>query len=111
MTNEFLTLKTMKHCNFIREYLHNLQIGEKYLIISHRKDIDDHLLIFKGYNSLITAEFYNIRLKKYITLNSLHSINWEFLKIVKQKEFIQNAMEKRAINIILKRLIDDSFNY
>ncbi len=108
--NSLMNLSDLKYCSFTRDYFKDLQKGEKYIILSY-DNFDDNLLIFKDYPELNKekATFFNIRIKKIITLHICG--NWEFLKIVKQKELIQNAMELRAINKILKRLIDDSFNY
>uniref|UniRef100_A0A6C0EU74 Uncharacterized protein n=1 Tax=viral metagenome TaxID=1070528 RepID=A0A6C0EU74_9ZZZZ len=108
--NSLMNLSVLTHCSFTRDYFKDLQKGEKYIILSY-DNFDDHLLIFKDYPDLNKekATFFNIRIKQIITLHICG--DWEFLKIVKQKELIQNAMELRAINKILKRLIDDSFNY
>lgn len=105
-----LTLKDLKHCSFARVNFRDLQKGDKYMIICHHNR-DDSLFLFVEhlYNSKEEGKFFNIRTKRIITLTIWG--NWEFLQIIKQKELIQYNMEIRAVNIILKRLLDDSFNY
>ena len=85
-----------------------LKTDKKYIIQIY---IDRHYETMDGFY-LSSFECWNM----YVCFNIKNKIyNFDettyFYEADLKKNIIQNAMELRAINKVLKRLIDDSFNY
>lgn len=108
---------------FVEVNYNDLIIGTKYIILDQFKKSDKiHVGIFNGYyNKYTTGEIsywikthisyltnYN---KKYLLGNielNKYTFKRKYMMLDSQKEKIQNNMESRALNIILRLLIGDN---
>jgi hypothetical protein len=121
----------MNYLKFKEVPYNELKLGTKYIITDQARYIFKsnkvYVGIFNGYcNKYTVSEITNwgkthisysqsINKKKYkigdISFNR-HTYERTYLVLDSQREIIQNNMESRALNIILRRLIgDNSFYY
>jgi hypothetical protein len=103
---------------FEKEHFHNLIEGTKYYIVFHDLLTMRYTGIFRGFKGKksINAEFTNVSIlypghlldnKKETFFFWLNNSNRLFYKIVSRKCIIQERMEKRALHMILRRIIGD----
>jgi len=107
---------------FIEVGYHELKLGSKYIIINNLKHEKIYIGIFTGYcNKYNIAEISNWG-KTYVSyltnyntkyiigdlaLNR-YSFKRKYMILDSQKETIQNNMESRALNIILRSILGDN---
>jgi hypothetical protein len=99
-------MNSIDHLTFMPVNGGKLKNGEKYLIFCWAIISSG---IYIGYNGNILWSNYTV-----IKTGYNQSLNWNvsFYKLIPTKEKIQQAMELRAINIILQNIIGDkTFNY
>ena len=90
---------------------YDLQIGNEYFITGEEIDIIYYRGIFEGH-AFNCAEFHSIQLvyPYYIDYGErafhLYPKRY-YYKFVSMKKEIQNAMERRAVNKVIRRLIGD----
>ena len=87
-----------------------LQVGVKYMIKSMPKHYTYYTGIFKKQGSLQVFEhvYYHGPFGKHVNVEN-EFIHMFYYKRISQKEKIQQAMEKRALHIVLRRIVDESF--
>lgn len=87
-----------------------LQVGVKYMIKSMPKHYTYYTGIFKKQGSLQVFEhvYYHGPFGKHANVEN-EFIHMFYYKRISQKEKIQQAMEKRALHILLRRIVDESF--
>ena len=87
-----------------------LQVGVKYMIKSMPKHYTYYTGIFKKQGSLQVFEhvYYHGPFGKHVNAEN-EFIHMFYYKRISQKEKIQQAMEKRALHIVLRRIVDESF--
>lgn len=89
----------------------NLQVGVKYMIKSMPYHFTYHTGIFKAHKNVF-QEFeqvmYHGPFGKYPD-KEVQFVYKFYYKRIPQKEKIQQAMEKRALHILLRRIVDESF--
>jgi len=90
----------------------DLVIGAKYKIKDLPYSRSHYTGIFKG-NYLVNQNFENVFYHCYSKQNYLNvAFSRKFyFRFIPQKERIQQAMESRALTMILKRLINDDFTW
>jgi hypothetical protein len=103
---------------FKKEHFHNLIEGTKYYIVFHHLFTMRYTGIFRGFKGkkYINANFTNVSIvlpghllenKKETTFFWSNNSNRLYYKIISCKQKIQDKMEKRALHIILRRIIGD----
>jgi hypothetical protein len=103
---------------FVRVYPTDLVVGHKYKI-NASNDIWHHTGKFNRHESLTRHLFDEVVYhnpskpiyKGSVSIKAAHYKRIEYFAFVPQKEQIQQAMEKRALNTILKRLVNDDFTW
>ena len=104
--------------SFEKVTFHNLVEGNKYYIIFHELFTMRYTGIFRNFNGnkVINAKFTNVSVlfpgyllenKKETTFFWSNNSNRHYYKAILRKDIIQNRMEKRALHIILRRIIGD----
>lgn len=99
------------HLTFVEINFNKLIIGKKYFIkIKCTNYIINRFGYFNKYVEEDIGYFINMTYYKTKFHNMYVNMDDTFYEIILQKELIQQSMEKRAINKILRQLIDESFN-
>ena len=68
----------------------------------------------KNFYSICLSQMFDVYSHSEFTLSVIRNIIFfdkYYYKFVSQKEYIQQAMEKRALDKILKRIINDDFTW
>lgn len=109
--------------SFEKVFFHNLVEGNKYYIIFNDLISMRYIGMFKGFkgNKVINAQFINVSIlfpghllenKKETNFFWSNNSNRHYYKPILRKHIIQTRMEKRALDIILRRIIgDDHFTW
>ena len=87
-----------------------LQVGVKYMIKNMPHHYTYYTGIFKQQGSIQVFEhvFYHGPFGKHANFEN-EFMHMFYYKRISQKEKIQQAMEKRALHIVLRRIVDESF--
>ena len=104
---------------FSRVEFYNLKVGEKYKIYRNPCDIDNYYtgIVREHKNSCVIIDRfrfnpYRKKTKGFAFRNNMKlSGDYYYYAYVSKKAIIQQAMEKRALDKILKRLINDDFSW
>ena len=105
---------------FIKVNSTNLVVGVKYALLMRADLFQYFTCIFKGYEENVGRTFHYVKshycFENVDTYNEIRNLqgmdkNVSFYVFVPKKEKIQQAMEQRALNKILKRLINDVFTW
>ena len=91
--------------------LHELQVGVKYKIKHSPMSYDYYTGIFKKHDDILQVFQHVVYHSSIVTYKvyELECVRGFYYKMVSQKEKIQQAMEKRALHILLRRIVDESF--
>jgi len=110
MTIEF---KELPHIQFEKKEIYDDFIkNRKYIqICKMRTYTSVHIVIYREYESKYNERYIEFSLHKEIQrYNKFHELPYcNYYEINSKKEHIQNAMELRALNLILQNIIGDKY--
>jgi hypothetical protein len=104
---------------FVKVNLTDLVVGVKYAILRRADFLMYFTCTFKGYQEnrrtfhYVKSHYYLDNIDTYNAIRHLQGMDMDisFYVFVPQKEKIQQKMEKRALNQILKQLVNDDFTW
>lgn len=105
---------------FIEVEPNNMVIGVKYAILVSHDISKYHTGTFRAHRGTVGRTFHYMKehcaienIDTYSTLRNMQDMNKtiSFYAFVPKKEKIQQAMEQRALDKILKRVVNDDFTW
>ncbi len=102
---------------FIEVNIKDLVVGKKYLVLTNYCHLvrNYRIVTIKRleilYESKLNAIFDDVKLHKGVHSQRNYKDTCAFFEFIPQKEKIQQAMEQRALDKILKRVINDDFTW